>query len=108
MDSGASSNILYYQYFYDMGLGEEMLRPTPMKLEGFTTHKVATKGIMTLNVTLGTGLLNRTEEVEFYVVDVQSVYNTIMGTSTQASFDVVISIPYQRVKFQPKRELGWS
>lgn len=108
MDSGASSNILYYQYFRDMGLGGEMLRPTPMKLEGFTTHKVATKGIMTLNVTLGTSLLNQIEEVEFYVVDVQSVYNAIMGTLSHASFDMVISVPYQRVKFQPKRESGWS
>lgn len=47
-----------------------MLRPTPMKLEGFTTHKVTTRGIITLNVTLGVDSTSRTEEVQFYVVDV--------------------------------------
>lgn len=73
MDSGVSSNIVYCQYFRDMRLGEKRIRPTPMKLEDFTTHKVATKGIMILNVTLGTGLLSRTEEVENYVVGVQSL-----------------------------------
>lgn len=57
-----------------------MLRPTPMKLEGFTTHKLATKGIMTLSVMLGTSLLSRTKKVEFYVVDVQTIYNAIMRT----------------------------
>lgn len=51
-----------------------------MKLEGFTTHKLATKGIMTLSVMLGTSLLSRTKKVEFYVVDVQTIYNAIMRT----------------------------
>lgn len=52
-----------------------------------------------MNVTLGTGSVSRTEQVEFYVVDVQSVYNVIMGTPAQVAFDMVISIPHQRVKF---------
>lgn len=106
VDSGASSNILYYQCFRDMGLGEEMLRPTSMKLEGFTTHKVMTKGIMVLNVTLGAGLVSRTEQVEFYVVDVQSIYNSILGMPAQSAFDVVISVPHQRVKFPTSGGIG--
>lgn len=53
VDSTASSNILYYQCFKEMGIGEQMLTLTPMKLEGFTTHKVTTKRTVILNVTLG-------------------------------------------------------
>lgn len=53
-----------------MGLGEEMLRPTLMKFEGFTTHKVPIKGVMVLNATFRVGSLSRTEEVDFYVVGV--------------------------------------
>lgn len=94
VDTRASSNILYYQRFRDMGLGEEMLRPTSMKLEGFMTHKVQTKGIMVLNITLGIGSMSRTEQIKFYVVDVQSVYNAIMGTPAQATFDMVILVPH--------------
>lgn len=89
-----------------MGLGDQPLRLTLMKLEGFTTHKVATRGIITLNVTLDTGLTSWIEEVEFYVVDVQSAYNAIIGTPTQASFDVVISVPHQRIKFPTKKGIG--
>lgn len=99
VDTGASSNIVYYQCFRDIGLGEEMLRPTSMKLKGFTIHKVQNKGIMVLNVTLGVGSLSRTEQIKFYVVDVQSIYNTIIGTLAQAAFDMVILVPHQRVKF---------
>lgn len=105
MDSGASSNILYYHCYCEMGLGDQSLRHTPMKLEGFTTHKVATRAIITLNVTLDAGLTSRIEEVQFYIVDVQSVYNAIMGTPTQASFDVIISVPHQRIKFPTKKEI---
>lgn len=109
MDSGASSNILYYQCFRVMGLVEEMLRPASLKLEDFTTDKVPTKGIMVLNVTLGTGLLSQSKEVEFYVMDVQLIYNIIMGTSAQAAFDLVISVLHQRVKFPTKKkEWVWN
>lgn len=62
--------MLYYHCFCEMGLGDQLLRPTPLKLEGFTTHKVTTRGIITLNVTLGVDSTSRTEEVQFYVVDV--------------------------------------
>lgn len=57
-------------------------------------------------MTLGTGPTSRTEEVEFYVVDVQYVYNAILKTPAQASFDVVISVPHQRVKFPTKQRIG--
>lgn len=57
-------------------------------------------------MTLGTGPTSRTEEVEFYVVNVQYVYNAILKTPAQASFDVVISVPHQRVKFPTKQRIG--
>lgn len=75
------------------------MKPTSMKLEGFTTHKVITKGTVVLNVTMGTGSILRTEELQFYVVDIQSAYNAILGTPAQASFDMVVSIPHQLIKF---------
>lgn len=70
-----------------------------MKLEGFTTHKIPTKWIIVMNVTFGVGSLSRSEEVEFYVVDVQSVYNAILGTPAEVVSDMVISVPHQLVKF---------
>lgn len=54
VDVWASSNILYYHCFKEMGMGDQFMKPTSMKLEGFTTHKVVTKGTVMLNVKLGT------------------------------------------------------
>lgn len=44
--------------------------------------------------------------MDFYVVDVQSVYNAILGTSAQAVFDAVTSVPHQRVKFPTQKGIG--
>lgn len=63
IDIGASSNILYYHCFREMGMRDHLMKPTSMKLEGFTTHKVVTKGIVILNVTLSSRSTLRTEEL---------------------------------------------
>lgn len=44
--------------------------------------------------------------MEFYVVDMQLVYNAIMGTPAQAAFEVVILILHKRVKFPTKKGIG--
>lgn len=77
-----------------MGMGDQLMTPIAMKLVGFITHKVVTKGMIVLNVTLGLGSTFWIEELQFYVVDIQSVYNAILGTPTQASFDIVVSVPH--------------
>lgn len=71
------------------------MKPTSIKLEGFTTHKVTTKGTIVLKVTLGSRSILRTKELQFYVVDIQLTYNVILGTPTQASFDMVMSVLHQ-------------
>lgn len=54
IDTRASSNVLYYHCFKEMGIGDQFMKPTSMKLEGLTTHKVVTKETVVLYVTLGT------------------------------------------------------
>lgn len=99
MDTRASSNILYYHCFREMGLGDPLMKPTPMKLEVFTTHKITTKGTIVLNVTVGSWSTLRIEELHFYVLDNQSAYNAILGTPAQASSDMVVSVPHQHIQF---------
>lgn len=104
--NGASSNILYYHSFREMGMGDQFMKPTSMKLEGFTTYKLVTKGIVVLNVTLGTGSVLRMEEQQFYSVDIQSAYNAVLETPTQASFNMMVSVPHQRIKFLTATGIG--
>lgn len=78
VDTGASKNILYYMCFKEMGLNDHHLKPNSMVLERFTAHKIHVKRTVCLNVTLGTEENTRTEEIKFYVVDVDSSYNVIL------------------------------
>lgn len=84
VDIGASRNILYYRCFKEMGLSDHHLKPSSIVLEGFTTHKIQVKGTVRLKVTLGVGETTRTEEIKFYVVDIDSSYNAILGTPFHA------------------------
>lgn len=82
-----------------MGLSGYHLKPSSVVLEGFTTHKILVKGTIKLWVTLGTNDKVRTKEIKFYVVDLESPYNAILGMPYHATFDIVVSMSHQRAKF---------
>lgn len=48
----------------------------------------------------------RSEELKFYVVDFDSPYNVILGTPTNATFELVISVSHQQVRFSTKIGVG--
>lgn len=74
-----------------MGMNNSHLKHNNMVLEGFTAHKISVKGTVKMNVTLGADDWTRTEEIKFYVVDIDSPYNAILGTSVHVAFDLIIS-----------------
>lgn len=61
-----------------MGLSDHHLKPSSMVLEGFTTPKILVKRTIRLLVTIGSDDKIKIEEIRFYVVDIESPYNTIM------------------------------
>lgn len=106
VDFDASKNVLFYKCFKEMGLASIQLVPSSTKLEDFTTHKVEVKGTIKLEVTLGSSVNIRREWIKFHVVDVDLSYNAILGTPLQAQFDLVVSLPHQRVKFPTETGVG--
>ena len=48
---------------------------------------------------LGDGDNYITREIEFLVVDCWSPYNAIFGRTTQAVFEITISMPHLKIKF---------
>lgn len=81
IDTRATKNILYFKYFKEMGMNDSHLKPSNMVLYGFTTHKINVKGTVRINVvTLGSDSCTREEELKFYIVDIDSSYNIILGT----------------------------
>lgn len=103
IDTRAMKNILYFKYFKEMGMNDSHLKPSTMVLEGFITHKISVKGTVKMQVTLGTDEKVRIEEIKFYVVDINSLYNAILGTPFHAAFDLFISMSHQQVKFNTMR-----
>lgn len=48
IDRGEGWNVMFYNCFKAMGLTDAHLTPTHVKLEGFTTHLIAAKGMIEL------------------------------------------------------------
>lgn len=63
-----------------MDMNDSHLKLSIIILEGFTTHKIPVKGTTKMQITLGDEEMLWTEEVNFYVVDIDSPYNLILGT----------------------------
>lgn len=89
-----------------MGMNNSHLKHNNMVLEGFTAHKIFVKGTVKMNVT-GANDWTRTEEIKFYVVDIDSPYNAILGTSVHAAFDLIISMSDQLLKFTTINGVGF-
>ena len=94
VDTGAAKDILYYQCFRELQFTDAHLQPYPGKLEGFTNHKLNTKGTIMLEVTLGQAPKARTEPVTFLVIDLRSSYNAILGAPALSKFGLVASFPH--------------
>lgn len=60
-----------------------------------------------MKVTLGKNERTRTKEIKFYVIDIESPYNPVLGMSFYPAFELVISISHQQVKFTIGKGVGF-
>lgn len=70
----------------EMVMNDSHVKPSNMVLEGFKAHKISVKRVVKIHVTLGTDDNTQSEELKFYVVDIDSPYNAILGIPTNAAF----------------------
>ena len=82
MDSGSSTDILYYPTFQQIRLGQDQLHPVNSPLVGFGGMKVQLVGTVTLLVVVGAYPQQVARDVNFLVVDCSSSYNAIIGRPT--------------------------
>lgn len=107
IDTKATKSILYFKCFKEMEMNDSHLKSSNMVLEGFTAHKINVKGIVKISVTLGSDNCTQEEELKFYVIDIDSPYNAILGTSAYAAFGLVVSMSHQQVRFTTKNWVGF-
>jgi hypothetical protein len=75
VDGGAEVNVMPLSVFEKMGYGEEELMRTNTSLSAFTGEVTDTKGVMSVELTVGSKTLATT----FFVVDVNGRYNLLLG-----------------------------
>ncbi|RWW52500.1 hypothetical protein BHE74_00041079 [Ensete ventricosum] len=99
VDTGSSTDILYFDVFQKLGLIDKDLVPMISTLIGFTRDTIAPLGITTLPLTVGEELRTKTMMVSFMVVKVPSAYNAIIGRPTLNRLRATISTYHRTMKF---------
>ncbi|CAA0823048.1 Unknown protein, partial [Striga hermonthica] len=98
IDTGSSVNVIFYDCLKRMDLDIE-LTPLHTSLFGFNGSEVAPLGETTLVVVLGEGDLRKVKMIRFVVVDVEAVYNVILGRPALNAFQAVVSTYHMKLKF---------
>jgi hypothetical protein len=106
IDTGASSDILFYDAFLRMGLTDDMLTPVNTSVHGLGGPDLIPLGTVDLLVTAGTEPRLKTVSVTFLVLSMPSVYNVIVGRGTIQKFQMVVSIPHLKAKFRTPHGVG--
>ena len=106
IDTGATSNLMYYSALKAMGLTIEHLIPSSVTLVGFSGEKTKSLGTIKLSVTLGTAPKQVTTIAEFLVLDKTPNYNAILGRGTLNKIKAAISTCSLTIRFPTPHGIG--
>ncbi|RDX96719.1 hypothetical protein CR513_20590, partial [Mucuna pruriens] len=81
VDQGSSTNILFWPVFKKLGLLESSLEDCLGTLIGFTGEQVQIRGVINLEMILGTRSTRKVVKMTFIVVNSPTSYNVILGRS---------------------------
>lgn len=93
VDSRSSINVLFQEDFSQIRLEDAQLEDVMMPLFGFTGHVVHPVGHVSLPLTLGKWLSQRTDMTPFLIVDAPYAYNVILGRPFLSAF-MMVAFPY--------------
>ncbi|KAJ8506676.1 hypothetical protein OPV22_007562 [Ensete ventricosum] len=99
IDTGSSTDILYFNVFQRMGLTDRDLTPLTSTLTRLTGDFVSSLGATTIPVTFRGEPRLKTLLVSFMVVKLPSTYNAIIGRPTLNRLKAVVSTYHRIMKF---------
>ncbi|RRT45610.1 hypothetical protein B296_00031832 [Ensete ventricosum] len=106
IDTGSSTDILYFDAFQRLGLTDRDIAPLTSTLTGFTGDSVSPLGTTTIPVTFGGEPKSKTMMVSFMVVKLPSAYNAIIGHPTLNRLKAIISTYHRILKFSTRAGVG--
>jgi hypothetical protein len=95
VDNGALVNILPYKMLSKLAKTEEDLTPLDMVVNGFTREPTITKGIISIQIKVG----SKVNTTAFFVVNTKFAYNALLGKDWIHSNWVVSSSLHQVIMF---------
>ena len=109
VNNRSSADILFKSVLTQINLGGApgaKLTPVLTPLYGFAGECVRAEGVITLPVTMGEDLAQKTRMVNFLVVDHLSIYNAIIGQPTPNAMRAVTSTYHLMMKFPIENGIG--
>ncbi|KAL0430967.1 UNVERIFIED_CONTAM: hypothetical protein Sradi_0722700 [Sesamum radiatum] len=89
-----------------MQVGDIPLEKVNTSLYGFVGEVVHPRGMISLPLRLGTGPTRKTFMLTFFVVDIPSDYNAILGRPTVNAFQAIIFMYHMKIKFPTPEGVG--
>lgn len=103
IDNGSSVDIIFRHTLRRMILGGQKESQNAADIQGplygFGNNPVPIQGTIDLPTTFGTSPQEVTALVNYYIIDIASSYNVIIGRPTLFFFGAIISAPHMKVKF---------
>lgn len=107
VDNGSSVDVLFAHTLDRMQLGSLRLETSKeQSLYGFGHNVVPIQGIIHLPVIFGTEPRKVRHMVKFYVINIPSSYNAILGRLSLTKLRAITSTPHLKVKFSTPKGVG--
>jgi hypothetical protein len=98
VDTGSAADIIFAKAFRQMQEPEDKIHDATHPLCGFGGRQIVALGKITMLVTFEFVNNTRTEQVVFYIVDMEYPYNAIIGRGTLNAFEAILHPAYLCMK----------
>ncbi|KAL0439572.1 UNVERIFIED_CONTAM: hypothetical protein Slati_2440200 [Sesamum latifolium] len=106
VDSGSSTDIIFYDAYVQLGIDNAKLRSVNTPLMGFSGEMIEPLGEVMLPLSLGSYPKRSTKLVKFLVVKASSAYNIILGRLSLNLFRAIASTLHMKLKFPTSEGIG--
>jgi hypothetical protein len=103
VDTGASVSVIFRTCFNKLEIDAARLGPAPLPIRSFAQDTTQPDGTICLPVTVGRAPLSSTTSISFFVVNVPSPYNVILGRDWLNAVKAVCSTYHLTIKIPTKR-----
>jgi len=99
VDQGSFVDILYWKTFKNMRILEEEMKSYDDQVFCFSGERVGTRGYIELYTTFSDGKTSKTIKIPYLVIDVNTLYNILLGQPSINKLGAIVSTPLLAMKF---------